>query len=113
MFSKEFRAISFICYKMSVCNLTKNNTPSLTCFAFSNDSIVTDPETRHKLKHFLFKLHLTNIMCIFRALRSDGTKQDIQALMSNIDWTVYLNIFFREIFSKTTLFFLQPNLSVN
>ena len=52
MFCKEFWAISLLCYKMSVYNLTKNNTPSLAYFTFWNYSIVTDPETHQKLKYF-------------------------------------------------------------
>ena len=117
MFCKTFRVISSICYKMSVCNLAKNKTSSLTCITFSNDSIVTDPEKRHELKHFLFKLPLDNVRCISRALRSNGTKQDIHALISNLDWTVYLNIFFREIFLKlhysfTTKFSSKLNLTI-
>ena len=50
MFCKEFWAIILICYKMSICNLTKNNTPLLAYFIFLNGSRVADPETRHKLK---------------------------------------------------------------
>ena len=61
MFCKEFRAISLLCYKMSVYKLTKSNTPSMATFTFWNDSIVADPETHHKLKYF-FKCCLKKFM---------------------------------------------------
>ena len=76
MFCKVFQTISFICCKTSVCNLTKNNTSSLEYFTFSNDLIVSDPETRRGLYHIetsLFHLE-TRLVSTWRDRRHERFK---------------------------------------
>ena len=82
MFCKVFQTISFICCKTSVCNLTKNNTPSLEYFTFSNDLIVSDPETRRCLYHIetsLFHLE-TRLVSTWRDHRHERFKRCLKFL---------------------------------
>ena len=102
-FCKKFWAISLFCYKMSVCSLTKNNTPLLTYFKFWNDSIVTDFETHDKLK-YLFKPCLKKFLYIplhkIRWHRTRDLRTDVQQRLDCL-----LKYFFPWNYLKTTLFF--------
>ena len=71
IFCNEFWAISLLCYKTSVSNLSKNSTPSLAYFTFSNDSIVTDRETRHKLKYFFKGCSFSQYNVYFQSITED------------------------------------------
>ena len=111
MFCKEFRAISLFCYKMSVCNLTKNNTPLLAYFTFWNDSIVTNFETHDKLKYF-FKRCLKKFLYIplhkIRWHRTRYSKTDVQQRLDCL-----LKYFFSmKLFENHTILF-QSNLPVH
>ena len=51
-------------------------------------------------------------MCLFNALRSNGTKQDIQAFDTQHKLDCLIKYFFDEIFLEPH-YCLQPNLPVN